>query len=246
MTVVSVVIPWRGGDPDRERNLAHVRGWYRRHHPGWEVVIADGGQTGPWCKATAVHAGIGRAAGRVIAVADADCITPNIGECAAVVEAAQAAWAVPHHAVYRLREEATAAVVGGVSLPDWRGPHVRLAAFVGEIHRAVIGGGVVVLDRSLWDTAPIDARFTGWGQEDLAWGWTLSRTHGLPRRMHGPCWHLWHRPQKRMTRTVGSADGQALWKRYSRAYTAAEVADLLAEPGAHPARTHKDPAHGGV
>ncbi len=236
MTIVSVVIPWRGGDPDRVRNLSFVLAWYQEHYPGWELIVSEGTPAGPWCKARAVHRGISRSSGRVVVVADADCITPRVVDCVDVVEAAQVPWAVPHHGVYRLREEATAKVVAGATLPDWRGPHVKLQRFVGEIHRAVVGGGVVVMDRHLWDDAPIDARFTGWGQEDLAWGWTLSRIHGLPRRFHGPCWHLWHPPQKRMSRAVGSADGHALWKRYSRAYTAAEVAAILDEPGAHPGR----------
>jgi hypothetical protein len=232
--VTTVVIPWRGGCEWRERSLAYVGDWYATHHPGWRVIVADVGNTGPWCKATAVAAGLTRTDDRVIVVADADVITPAVGDCVAEVESGRSPWAVPHHAVYRLNADATRRVWDGDPLPDWRAPHSRLRSRVREIHRAVTGGGVVVLDRACWDTAPIDARFRGWGQEDLAWGWALTRVHGQPYRRHGPCLHLWHPVQARLSRTTGTQDGQALWRRYSRAYTAAEVGALLAEPGAHP------------
>lgn len=235
--MTAVVIPWRSGCTWRERSLAYVLGWYRRHHPDWETVVAEVAGTGPWCKATAVQAGLERTRDRVIVVADADVITPEIDDCVTEVESARSAWAVPHSAVYRLNADATELVWGGMSLPDWRAPHVRLRNKVREVHKAVTGGGVVVLDRYCWEQVPMDARFTGWGQEDLAWGWSLARTFGLPFRRMGPCYHLWHPPQPRDTRSTGSAAGHDLWRRYSRAYTAAEVGRILDEPGARPLRS---------
>lgn len=232
MTIVSVVVPWRGGDTWRERSLEYVRDWYAIHHPGWQFLISDIGRSGPWCKARAVAAGIEQAAGRVLVVADADVITPEVGECVTEVESGRSPWAVPHKNVYRLRPAATELVWAGENLPDWRAPHVHLKTRVEETHKAVTGGGVVVLDRSSWGRVPIDARFQGWGQEDLAWGWALTRTFGVPYKRSGPCFHLWHPPQDRSTRSVGSQAGYNLWRRYQKAYTASEVAELLAEPGA--------------
>lgn len=228
----AVVFPWRGGCRWRERSLYYVMDWYRTHHPGWELVVADIGGDGDWCKAAAVQAGLEMTDRRVIVVADADVITPQVGECVTEVEAARAPWAVPHRSVYRLNPETTEQVWEGAELPDWRAAHVRLRGQVREIHRAVVGGGVVVMDRSCWGAAPMDARFRGWGQEDLAWGWTMTRVWGSPLRRLGPCLHLWHPAQARITRGVGTDEGHALWKRYSRAYTAAEVTAILAEPGA--------------
>lgn len=231
MTIVSVVIPWRGGDPWRARSLAYVQAWYAVHHPSWQVVVGEA-PGGPWCKAAAVTRGLELADGRVIVVADADCITPEVGECVAQVECGGSAWAVPHHAVYRLNPAMTEKIWDGADFPDWRGPYAQLRSQVAERHRAVTGGGVVVLDRSCWTTTPIDARFQGWGQEDLAWGWALARTYGIAWKRHGPCFHLWHPPQERDTRAVGNQDGARLWRRYMRAYTPDEVSSLLSEPGA--------------
>jgi hypothetical protein len=235
--VTTVVVPWRGGCEWRERSLTYVRDWYTTHHPAWRFLVADVGNRGTWCKAAAVAAGLAATDDRVIVVADADVITPAVADCVAEVESGRSAWAVPHHAVYRLNPDTTRRVWDGEALPDWRAPHSRLRSRVREIHRAVTGGGVVVLDRDCWTTAPIDARFQGWGQEDLAWGWALTRIHGQPYRRHGPCMHLWHPVQARLSRTTGTQDGQALWRRYSRAYTPAEVTAILAEPGAHPGPT---------
>jgi hypothetical protein len=233
---VSVVIPWRSTEFYRVNNLAYVRTWYAATHPDWEVVVAELPGDGPWVKAVAVHLGVQQAAGDVIVVADGDVITPNIGACVAEVTAGRAAWAVPHHAVYRLRPYATEDLwMNRRELPDWRVSHTQLRATIAEVHKGVAGGGSVVLSRSLWANIPMDARFTGWGQEDLAWGWALTRVHGLPFQPNGPCYHLWHPPQQRLSRSTGSNASRALWARYSRAYTAAEVLALLGEPGAHPA-----------
>lgn len=235
--MTAVVIPWRGGCPWREQSLAFVRAWYADHHPGWEVVVADTADGGEWCKAAAVQAGLERTSEQVVVVADADVITAEVGVCVTEVESGRAVWAVPHRAVYRLNADTTERVWAGSELPDWRAPHVRLRHQVREVHRAVVGGGVVVMDRSCWDTTPIDARFRGWGQEDLAWGWSLTRVFGAPYRRLGPCYHLWHPAQSRVTRAVGSPGGEVLWRRYSRAYTAAEVGRILDEPGARPLRS---------
>jgi hypothetical protein len=81
---------------------------------------------------------------------------------------------------------------------------------------------------------PLDARFTGWGQEDMAWGWALTRVLGAPWHGLAPLLHLWHPPQERSTRVVGSSAGMRLWERYRRAYTAGEVLVLLDEVGARP------------
>lgn len=242
---VSVVIPWRSSEFYRVNNLAYVRAWYAAVYPDWEVVVAELPDGGPWVKAVAVHAGVQRAAGDVIVVADGDVITPNVGACVDEVADGRAVWAVPHHAVYRLRPYATEDLwMGRRELPDWRVSFTQLRATIAEVHKGVAGGGSVILPRSLWANIPMDARFTGWGQEDLAWGWALTRVHGLPFRPHGPCYHLWHPPQPRLSRSTGSLDSKALYARYSRAYTAAEVAVLLDEPGAHPATVEPVPSDG--
>jgi hypothetical protein len=144
----------------------------------------------------------------------------------------RAPWAVPHSSVYRLNPATTERVLAGAPFPDLSGPHSLLRGSVSEFHKGVAGGGLVVLPRALWDSCPLDARFTGWGQEDLAWGWALTRLHGAPWRGNAPLIHLWHPPQARNSRMAGSEESMWLWHRYRAAYSAAAVRDLLQEPGA--------------
>lgn len=232
---VSVVIPWRGGDRDRELALNHVLGRYMTRHPSWEVVLTPdtAPSGGEWVKAEAVAAALDEAGGDTIVVADADVLCDGTYEAVSAVEAGRS-WAVPHHAVYRLTPESTRLVLDGGPPPDTRLPHSLLRGKVAETHKGVAGGGIVVLRRELWDICPMDARFRGWGQEDLAWGWALARLFGPPHREVSPLLHLWHPPAPRRTRANGSAESMALWRRYRSAYTPEAVLEILSEDGARP------------
>lgn len=231
---VTVVVPWRAGCPYREAAWAYLSGWYARAHPDWQVITTgdDGAAAGPWCKAAAVAAALPRADGDVIAVVDADVVCAGLLAAVEAVASGLHPWAVPHQSVYRLTPAATDDVLAGGPFPDVRSPRSLLRGKVAEAHRGVIGGGMVVLRREDWARVPLDARFTGWGQEDLAWGWALTRVLGGPWRGIAPLLHLWHPPQQRASRATGSAASVELWGRYRRAYTAAEVLALLDEPGA--------------
>lgn len=230
---VTVVVPWRPGCPHRAAAWDWVSRWYARAHPDWEVIASGDGTTGgPWCKAAAVAAALPYARGGTLVVADADVVCAGIAAAVDAVASGLHPWAVPHYAVYRLTPPATETVLAGGPFPDVRAPRSLLRGHISEIHRGVKGGGLVVLPRKGWDAVPLDARFTGWGQEDLAWGWALTRVLGQPWRGPVPLLHLWHPPQPRTTRVAGSTDSMALWSRYRSAYTAAEVTAILAEPGA--------------
>ena len=78
----------------------------------------------------------------------------------------------------------------------------------------LIGGGLMVLPRELWEICPADPRFIGWGQEDEAWGYALIGTAGRPTRGEGVLWHLWHPPQPRRNRGIGSPESLELARRY--------------------------------
>jgi hypothetical protein len=234
MVAVSVCIPWGdSGCEHRRAALGHVMAWYRQHHPWWQLIVSDPAAAAqPWCKAAAAADAIASAAGDTIVVADADVLCDGIGAAVDAVVSGRHPWAVPHHGVYRLTPEATACVYAGGEAPDARLPRSLLRGRITESHRGVVGGGLVVLRRALWDRVPLDARFRGWGQEDLAWGWALARVAGPPWRGMAPLYHLWHPPAQRADRARGSADSVHLWDRYRRSYTGDEVLALLAEPGA--------------
>lgn len=204
---VELIIPWRAGCEHRDRALQFILPRYRH----LTVTIAEAPE-GPWCKALAVMPIIEASSARTIVVADADVWSDELDLAIDAVNHGRP-WAVPHFRVHRLNEAATAKVYDGVD-PKTLGPELYdQSPYVG-----VAGGGIVVLRRDVALDVPLDPRFTGWGGEDHSWGYALDSLHGAPWRGRGPLWHLWHPPQRRATRKVGSAASERLRKRYWAAW----------------------------
>lgn len=202
---VAVIVPYRSS-PERDRIWAWLKARYRSEHPTWEIVEGSPPE-GPWVKALAVADAISRTVADLFVIADADvwcdatvhAVTAvNTGEC----------WAVPHMLVHRLDQPSTDAVLAGNPL----GGTTEQAPY-----RGFLGGGIVVITRTAYQQTPLDPGFIGWGQEDEAWAFALRCIHGTPWRGAGPLWHLWHPPQPRETRAVGSYDGLRLLERYRQA-----------------------------
>lgn len=211
---VHVAVPWAGDCPHRTAALHWVaRQWGDAGH---RVTLGiPNGDT--WVKADAVRNAIGDSTAPILVVADADVWTDGVPEAIDRVRAG-AAWAVPHLKVHRFTQAATAEILDGRS-PD---PALPIEPFneggAPIAYGGVMGGGIVVLRRDVYDACPLDPRFEGWGQEDEAWGKALRCLYGPPARLKHPLWHLWHPPQQRQSRGVGSDAGAALYRRYAKAF----------------------------
>lgn len=201
--MTSVVVPWRSS-PDRVPLWEFLR--KRWESAGFEVVEGYCDPRQPWCKGAAVADGMTRAAHGPVVIADAD-VWCDVDEALAHVALGRA-WAVPHERVLRLTETATTALMDGA-------PPGPLAE---RPYTGRAGGGLVVLTRAAYEACPIDPRFAGWGQEDEAWSLALRCLYGPPWRGTADLIHLWHEPQPRDNRAVGSAESAALLRRYSAAY----------------------------
>ena len=94
----------------------------------------------------------------------------------------------------------------------------------------MVGGGIMVIRRDVYEQCPLDPRFLGWGQEDASWGAALTRLHGLQRGT-GDLWHLWHEPEPRMSFTRGNPASVALAMRYLSAKNATEIRAIIGEIG---------------
>ncbi|MCC9712074.1 hypothetical protein E4N62_46835 [Streptomyces sp. MNU76] len=203
---VSVIVPWRPDGAEREAAWAWARARWHERFPGWQIVTGTP-PDGVWCKAAAVAAALPDATGDVLVLADADVWCEGVLQAVTVI-AEGAPWAIPHHRVYRLAPESTRTVLEGAPLG---GPLAQRA------YPGFAGGGMTVLPRATYERIPLDARFTGWGQEDEAWAIALACLAGTPWRGTAPMWHLWHPPQPRLTRRWGSDESLALWELYHRA-----------------------------
>lgn len=204
--MASVLVPWRGGCPHREAAWRWVAARYAERHPGWRVIRCEC-PNGPWVKALAVMPVVAECPDGPVIVADADCWCAGLGEAVAAVEAG-APWAVPHRRVNRLSASSTAAVLDGAD------PH---GLPLEEAHVGVRGGGIVIARRDTLLDVPLDPRFEGWGGEDASWGIALTTLAGQPWRGSEGLIHLWHPPQERPSRLVGSQANHKLNMRYLRA-----------------------------
>jgi hypothetical protein len=199
---VAVVVPFRPGCPYRERAWHWLRGRYVAE--GWSVVEASG-PPGPWSKGAAVNPAVEASEAEIIVQADADCLTDGLTDAVRAIEDG-APWAIPHDLLHRLSEEDTAAVIEGA---DWRRLGLEQPSYSG-----IEGGGVVVARRETLLAAPLDHRFQGWGQEDESHAVALTTIAGEPWRGDADLYHLWHPPQKRLTRRRGSRASWELRRRY--------------------------------
>lgn len=206
---VSVVVPWSPGCPHRERAWEFVRARYE----GLEIVTGDS-PPGPYNRSAAIVNGARRASGDVLLIADADVFLA--GELDQVVaEATRVGWAVPHLLLHRLSPESTDQVIAGA---DWRG--LPLSTDNRQDRRPYKGnetGTMVAVRRDVLLEVPPDVRFVGWGSEDQAWAMALRTIVGKPWRGTDDLVHLWHPPQPRLTRVVGTEENRRLLNRYRRA-----------------------------
>jgi hypothetical protein len=215
----TIVVPFRGGCPHRERAWEFIRARYAERHPDWALRTGDGGgspggtdskalETLPWIKSECVMPEIEAADDGVVVMADSDLWTDGLESAVRAVTAGVAEWAVPHKMVYRLTEEATAAYLNG---EDVRGPLER------RVYEGVWGGGIVVAHQQTFLDVPLDPRFVGYGEEDAAHGLALTALKGQGWRGTADLIHLYHPPQPRLSDRRGSVEGWALYQRYANA-----------------------------
>lgn len=209
---VTVIVPFSPGVcQQRDRVWAWLNARWQRLHPSWRVIEAH--YDGEWCKAAAIQSVIGDVTSDVVIVADADVYMAPLELSAAVTRIASGApWSVPWRNVRRLTETETARVM---SNEDYTlEPMLRMRRHV--YYEGVAGGGLVIIPRKAWDTAPMDDRFVGWGYEDISWGYALDTLVGEHVRFDADLFHLWHPPQS----NCGSPSeaSEALWREYQMAH----------------------------
>jgi hypothetical protein len=174
----------------------------------YPVTVAAGGE--PWCKGRALWNAIRRSHADVLVIHDADCWTDGLEAAVAACAAPSGdSWAIPHRTLRRLSDDGTAAVLAGA---DWRDQPLAERPYVG-----VVGGGVVCIRRDVALDVPMDPRMVGWGGDDEAWAMALWMLHGPPWRGDSDLVHLYHPPQRRLNRRIGSEENWALYQRYRQA-----------------------------
>lgn len=204
-----IIVPFRsdgGGLRDQVWAWLQVR-W---EELGWPIIIGEMAPDEEWVKAEAVRRALLNSTAEVIVLLDADvwCNPTAMWDAAMAIESGEHAWAIPHESVFRLTEESSEIVR---QTEVWEGRCERMP------YLGVIGGGLVMMRRTFYDTAPFDPRFKGWGHEDQAAGLAWETIAGRPFRGFAKLWHLWHPRQPRETEGMGSLPSKLLLDEYIRA-----------------------------
>lgn len=200
---MAVLVPWRGGEPWRERAWRHCSA--RWAQLGWPLIAAGMAQEGPFSRARARNEAARLAEPWDVAVfADADTIVRDRQQVQAGIDVALTTGrlVLPFTRFTGLTQPQTLLLLAG---------RLELPEVDTEPDPSV--GGVVVVPRSLWhDVGGYDERFVGWGFEDSA----FAVAAGGPARTPGRIWHLWHpaapetdprHPQHRANRAVALEHG---------------------------------------
>ncbi len=215
---VDVIIPWKDGCIYRKLNLDWTMKRWESHGFSPKLGILD--EAEPFVKALAVAEALKDSTAEVTVVTDGDLWVHDAIDCIQDCLDGRP-WAMPHHEICRMNPHATSRVLGGGEFgPPW----------AQRPYRAVLGGGIVVLRREVYDAAPLDPRFVGWGQEDESWGLALRTMFPGGREASGQLFHLWHPPADRRNRRNGSQESVKLRNRYAIAKKSPEsMRALLAE-----------------
>lgn len=174
-------IPWRAGDPARERNLSYVRRFWGQL--GWPVILGDTRHQ-TFNRAAARNNAARQSDAELLVFADADIVGEPAVILAAAVHALTDRTAVwPHTVTHLLSSQDTRRVHDGASITGMKGARL----FKGS------PAGILVVHRDLYDeVGGWDEGFDGgWGYEDVAFAHAL-RTIAVTRREAGRLWHLWH------------------------------------------------------
>lgn len=210
---MDIIVPIGHLDAHRLRAWNWVHTQYSAQHPKYNVIVGRY-HSRTWVKAKAVEDGLAQSRADTIVIADADVWIDKLDYYVDAVDVGGIPWACPHFRVFRFNPLGTSMVIGGMHPVDVALCRGVLAQ---TPYQRLLGGGIVILKRSLYDEVPLDPRFAGWGGEDSSWGLALATIAG--RRVQGEelLWHLWHPPQERMTRVIGNEVSERLHQRYKQA-----------------------------
>ena len=181
---IHVGVPWRGGDPWRERSFRYVCD--HLHACGLTALPADSGDdkfSRAASRNTAVRHG---ASADVVFLHDADMVLPS----EAYHEAAELALGTEEMVVafrhYRPLDRATTEQVLDGADPFTATPVDVFTDFS-------VGGVIAITPSAYWRLGGQDERYVDWGYEDSDFARRAERLSAIHRVDH-PGVHLWHEP----------------------------------------------------
>jgi glycosyltransferase involved in cell wall biosynthesis len=181
---VTVVVPFRGGQVDREVAFAHTCAHLRRILPGARLIVADT-ERKPFNRSGARNAGVREAGSGIVVVCDADSLPEREPVEAAIEAAADGLLHLPYTIFTGLTREQTLRVLlqghapAGIGKPEL-------------VTTNSVGGALVIDHDAYWEAGGQDEGFHGWGGEDVAFRFACDSLLGPTERHDGVLYGLWH------------------------------------------------------
>lgn len=221
--MTAVVVPWRAGDPDRERAWGFCQTYWSQF--GWPIFKVDHPGPEPFNRSWCINEGARRAGDfDVLVIVDADAFCEDPAQVLAGVENARQTGklTIPHHVGADLDKAHTELLIAGRA--GWQEePMAR---------RDPCTSRVWMMRADLFSQiGGFDSRHRGWGHEDIS-AWSAACVLRGVDQLPGTTWHLWHEPSLKRNRTTPDWErGKRLAERYSAALRNGwvEMERLLAE-----------------
>ena len=216
-----ILIPWRGGDTSRERNLHFVLDWYRGMN--LPVTLADADSDKPFNRGASRNAAAQIAGDWDTAlVADADCVAdPNVIWEAFRVARETGTMVLPHDDFWRLSERGTHRLIAD---PDHYRAHpgdILDLSMGTRLQQSMMPSGALVITRASFEAIGGYADIPFWGFEDSLLLIEAKEAVGVTR-LPGYLWHLWH------PRTTGTIDDRTQAREIADRHLADRRASRLA------------------
>jgi hypothetical protein len=183
--MISILVPYRSDDARRDQLWDWIHQRLAALVPDGEIVVGTCSD-GPFNRSEAVNAAASLARGDILLIADADMAIDRAWLHQAI-EACQAGQICYHRWIHYLSETDSNAILS-------RAPDADLSVPIRTEYSSMHSwGGVCMLPRPVFNhVRGMDARFIGWGPEDLVFALALSTLWRPPARPEGDLIHLWH------------------------------------------------------
>lgn len=183
MTRVTVAIPYRGGQVDRELAFDYTRDYLGKLLPTADHIVVDTDHK-PFNRAAARNAAVRQAGSGIVIVCDADSIPERDAIEAAIEAASDGCLHLPYTVFQGLSREHTLRVL----MQDY-----PLAGGKVDLVSTWSVGGCIVIDHDAYfDAGGQDEGFVGWGGEDVAFFHACETLLGPHTRHDGTLFGLWH------------------------------------------------------
>lgn len=215
----SVLIPWRGGDPQRERVWGFIRSQWDvladKH--GLEIVVGEPTDMyGPFNCSSALNNAYRASTRDNLIMFGADCLPDEeaIFEAAARLDRGEP-WVPVFKETDYFNKDTTDLILAGEDI-DSHDPDP-------EFH-VPFQTGVIALKRyAYYNAGGFDERFIGWGAEDSAFRLTLYRLYGDSEPVNRTLRCLWHESGHRSM----SPNNRQLITEYEKVQTSEEMTELV-------------------